>query len=223
MTNIFKGQYKFDTKKALFRLAVSCLEGEGWRVERIPGAGKSSVRRIVKGVHSKVISIRTSQDTWIAFPRNEDNNGWATLDEVDSVIAASVDDPQNPRFAQIHMVSGAEMRDRFDRAYQARKAAGHSLPAGRGMWVSLYHDESSYPVNRVGAGAGLASPPIARIAMKDLMDRQEKSFDEIPSEVGISPAMEPTEPLHLTIANAKRLLALSYGVEEADVRITISG
>src|SRR4051794_17542694 len=97
---------------------------------------------------------------WIAFPRNKKNDGWATLEEADLVVASSVNDRDEPRFAKVHLIPGDEMRDRFDRSYAARKAAGYSLPKGRGIWVSLYEQEASDPVNRVGAGAGLKHKPV---------------------------------------------------------------
>src|SRR6266481_6912144 len=69
MTNVYGMPEKASMKKRLFAIAVQALEAEGWRVERERGSGKSSVRRITKDGHSKLVTIRTSQDTWIAFPR----------------------------------------------------------------------------------------------------------------------------------------------------------
>lgn len=222
MTNIFKEPKKSATKHALFQLAIASLEKLGWRVERIPGSGKSSIRRIVMGAESKIVSIRTSQDTWIAFPRNEANDGWATLADVDYVVAASVDDGRDPQFAQVHMIKGDEMRDRFNRAFNARKSAGHSLPLRRGIWVSLYHDESDFPVNRVGAGAGLANPPIARVALNGGRVERESPSNVVPRHAETVTVTAQSENGGLTIAEAKRLLARSLGVNEADVRITVS-
>jgi len=119
---------------------------------------------LTKGRKTKLISIRTSQSTWIAFPRDEKDEKWGTLSDVDAVVAAWVDDAETPRFAQVHLIPGDEMRDRFDRAYAARKVAGHSDPARNGLWVSLYHEEAKSPANRVGAGAPEASP-IARVPL----------------------------------------------------------
>ena len=101
-------------------------------------AGERQVERSphLKGGVTKLVSIRTTQDTWIAFPRTEEDKGWRTLDDVDQVVAVSVDDRQNPKFAKVHILDGNEMRDRFNRAYAARKKAGHSIPIGRGVWVS---------------------------------------------------------------------------------------
>ena len=165
MTNIFNKPKKFEIRQFLFQASLDALAKDGWKVERIAGLGKSSVRRIVKEGIKKTVSIRTSQDTWIAFPRNDADDGWATLDDVDYVVAASVNDLIEPKFALVHLIEGNEMRERFDRAFAARKSAGHSLPHGRGVWVSLYHEESDFPVSRVGAGAGLSHPPIARVPL----------------------------------------------------------
>ncbi len=214
MANIFKAPEKAAMRAQLFQNAVEALEKQGWTVERIPREGKSSVRRITKDGVTKTVSIRTTQDKWIAFPRNNKNDGWATLRDVDYVVAASVDDHDSPRFAQIHMIEGDEMRARFDRAYAARKAAGFVLPKGRGIWVSLYEKESNDPVSHVGAGAGLAHPPIARVPLTgEKGAKAGKEMDPLDVEMEEAP---------LTIAEAKRRLALSLGVNEADIKITIT-
>ncbi len=222
MTNVSGNVEKLAIRTFLFSTAVDALEKQGWTVERIAGSGKASVRRISKGGVRKTVSIRTTQDTWIAFPRTDGDSAWSTLADVDYVVAASIDDWEKPQFAQVHLIDGNEMRARFDRAYAARKAAGHSLPVGRGFWVSLYDKESQFPVNRVGAGAGLDNPPIARVLLKR-------------AELGL-PARAPAETPHLnqppapvvngvalTIPEAKRLLALSLGVNESDIKITVCG
>jgi hypothetical protein len=217
MTNVSATPVKMAIRRALRRAAEETLKSKGYKIERITGAGKSSLRRITKDGVSKTVTVRTTQDLWIAFPRNGKNNGWATLEEVDFVVAASVDNREEPRFAQIHMLPGDEMRERFDRAYAARKAAGYSLPKGRGIWVSLYEEEASDPVNRVGAGAGLKYPPIKLPLTPINAAFEDEEEDEVEVE------NESTIDLPLTIAEAKRRLALSFGVKEDDVKITING
>lgn len=211
MANIFKTPEKAALKSELFQHGVNALKRQGWTVERIPREGKASVRLIRKDGVAKRVSIRTTQNTWIAFPRNHKDDGWATLRDVDYVVAASVDDRDNPRFAQIHMIDGDEMRARFDRAYVARKQAGHALDNAHGVWISLYDEEAVDPVSHVGAGAGLAHPAIAKFPLTGAMYAEEMD----PQDVEVK-----EEPL--TIAEAKRRLALSLGVNEADIKITIS-
>ena len=215
MTNVSGSPKKLVTRDFLFRTGKEALERNGWTVEKIPRSGKSSLRRITKGKETKTVSIRTSQDTWIAFPRTSEDDGWATLGDVDYVVASSIDDYDNPQYAQVHMIGGDEMRARFDRAYSARKEAGHVLPVGRGIWLSLYEKEASKPVSLVGGGIGLDHPPIAKVKLPD------QALDKVVDEQLAEPVKEVDEA-PLTIAEAKRRLAKSLGVAESDIKITIS-
>ena len=150
MTNVSKTPQKVSLRRKLFELGERALEKDGWRVERIQGIGKSSVRRVVKGSERHTVSIRTTQDCWIAFPRKENDNGWVTLDDVDFVVAVTVDDKDDPKEGMVFMVEGDEMRERFDRTYRARLDAGHSIPVGRGVWVSMFVEEDPNAPSTVG-------------------------------------------------------------------------
>lgn len=218
MPNINMTPDKAPRRKELVRIGVEALEGLGWRVERIPGLGKSSVRRIVKGKESRKVAIRTTQDQWIAFPRNAENDGWVTLSEVDVVVAVSVDDRHDPKFALVHIIEGDEMRDRFDRAYSARLAAGHSLYDGRGIWISLYDEDAKEPVNRVGAGAGLANPEIARVRIQH-GQKDEAIRREAPKPAAKNDDKAPT--FDWIIAEAKSRLALTLGIASSSIKITV--
>ena len=218
MTDVSSTPEKLSIRGRLFQVAEEALAKDGWKVERIARSGKSSVRRITKGTVQKTVSIRTTQDTWIAFPRTSNDDGWATLDDVDYVVASSVDDRTNPQFAQVHMLPGDEMRQRFTRAYDARMNANHKIPIGRGVWVSLYDRESANPVSLVGAGAGLEHAAIARVPLSG-----QEVVDALSEEPDSSSAEARTAAeVPLTIAEAKRRLALSFGVAESDIKITIS-
>jgi hypothetical protein len=197
-------------RNKLFQIAVGALEDEGWTVQAIPRSGKSSIRQITKGKVVKKITVRTSQDTYIAFPRNSNNDGWATLDDVDYVVASSVDDRQNPQYALVHMIDAGEIRERFDRTYAARKAAKYKLPHGRGIWLSLYDQESNSPVSLVGAGAGLVHPPIKRVPLNGPSTQEKVAIPDIEQEE------------RLSIPEAKRRLARSLGIDEGDITITIN-
>ena len=115
MTNIFATPEKASRKYRLFDIGVEALERDGWTVDRVPGIGKSSVRKVSRRGKERLVSIRTSQDTWIAFPRNAADDGWSTLELVDAVVAVSVDDKDRPTFVRAHSIKGDDMRARFDR------------------------------------------------------------------------------------------------------------
>lgn len=213
MTNIFGTPEKGPMKTRLFNAGVSALEAEGWKVERIPKIGKSSVRRIVKGSESKVVTIRTTQDTYIAFPRNDDDSEWVTLSMVDMVVAVSVDNADNPRFANVHFIDGDEMRDRFDRSYEARIAAGHTIGTGRGMWLGLYDPEQKDIPSQVGAGAGIAHPAVATFPLDEASEAGKRTATPQPRMTDNSAP--------LSIAEARQRLAETFGVDPSNVEITI--
>ena len=222
MTDVSKTPAKKRIRRALVAAALTVLETEGWTVARVKGGGKGRVRRITKNGKSQLAVVRTTQDTWIAFPRTLDDKKWLTLSDVDVVVAASVDDPANPKFALVHIFDAEEIRDRFDRAYAARRAVGHSIPLGRGVWVSLYEEEGTSPVQRVGAGAGLAHPPIARVPL-DEADGADggRRPPAVPPTSLSTPKDDSFEPL--TIAEAKARLARTLGVDPGAIRITVEG
>lgn len=205
MTNIFKDPEKGSRKTELFDIAVKALQDNGYKVERIERIGKSSIRRISKNGKSQIATIRTSQDTWIAFPRNDKDTGWKTLEDADVVVAASVDNRHDPRFAKIHIIPADNMRARFDKAREARLKAGNTIPHGRGVWLSIYDKEQREPVNLVGGGVGLEFPAIATVPLGE----------------GV-PAVPVFASERFTIADAKRKLAVFYDVPEEAITITIT-
>lgn len=213
MTNVFGTPQKVSRRRDLFELGQTALVKAGWRVERIQGIGKSSVRRIVKGSEQFTVSIRTTQDCWIAFPRKDDDSGWVTLDDVDYVVAVTVDDKDDPKQGSVFMVEGDEMRDRFNRTYRARLDAGHSIPVGRGVWVSMFIAEDPAAPSTVGGGIAIGRKPLLSVR-----------FDE-PTDVGTTAVPQPAEPddAPLSIADAKRRLAKTLGVDPEKVKIMIEG
>jgi hypothetical protein len=116
-----------------------------------------------------------------------------------------------PRRRVLHKSTSDEMRDRFDRAYAARKVAGHSDPARNGLWVSLYHEEAKSPANRVGAGAGLKHPPIARVPLLNGSGGGTEFTRPPKSDTGQA----------LTIQEAKERVARALGLDPSCVKITI--
>jgi len=213
----------------LFEAAIKALRKEGWTVERARGMGKGSVRRITRDGKSLLSSIRTTQNQWIAFPRNENNDGWGTLADVDVVVAASVDDRDAPSAANIHFFDAKEVLERFDRAYAARIDAGYTVSAGHGFWLGLYvPDGMVHPPTVVGGGIGLKFPPIAVVPFSDMQGGNElphihrNNDTDSGKEVRLTerPAEQPSV-VPFTIAEAKRRLAEAFGVSPENVKITI--
>lgn len=209
-----KESAKIGTRKRFLDIGMKALEEKGYTIERIVGIGKSSVRRIVKDGQSKIASIKTTQDTWISFQRND--TSWVTLPDVEVVVAVSIDNWQNPQFVQVHMIDGKDMLERFNQAYAARLAAGNTTSPGSGFWVPLYENDLANPVFNVGAGAGLTNPWFFRTPLNP-----EKSVASIEptGEVLVNVDPPPTPPF--TITEAKQRLAIAFGVDPSNIKITI--
>ena len=210
------GSEKIRIRRLLVDSCIQVLEKDGWRVTKVSGFGNARIRRIAKDGKSMLAAIRTTQDQWLAFPRREDTR-WATLSDVEVAVVAAVD-PGDPQFARIHMIDADELQGRFDRAYAARRAANHTIPHGRGVWIALYEEEASDPVNLVGAGAGIANAPIARVRLTEVAAPAASSpAATAPQAASVS---NPDERA-LTIAEAKAGLARWFGVDPSNIKITI--
>ena len=225
MTNIYKTPEKKEIRDRLFNAALRALRERGWTTSRVSGAGRSSVRRIAKDGREVLVSIKTTQDRFIGFVPSEDGNSWETLDDVEMIIVASVDDSVPPRTALVHQFDAAEVQSRFDLTMKVRRASGiKDKESGRGPWLPLYKRDPTKP-RYAGGGLGLDFPPIARYALADLPAKREID-SEIPA-VGVkTPAPEKGSKIPPTsgssvIAEAKRLIARGLNVPESAIRITI--
>lgn len=230
MTNIYNTPEKQPIGRRLFDIGIEALEKQGYEVHRVPGGGKSSLRRITKDGASDFVLIRTTQDQWFAFPKTPDGK-WLTLDDTaaTTVVVVALDSRETgkARNGLVHRFPVEEVRDRLDRAYSARIAAGHTIPTGRGVWISLYTPEAKDPVNLVGAGIGLVKEwrlPNIPLGLEVELD-PEPTTPAPAAALAVEPA--PTPELRddgpLTIAEAKRRLALTFGVDPSAIKITVEG
>ncbi|RWP43947.1 MAG: hypothetical protein E5Y63_27310 [Mesorhizobium sp.] len=92
------------------------------------------------------------------------------------------------------------------------------MPLGGGIWLSLYQKEAKEPVTLVGAGAGIDNPILAKIPL-DSIDAAEPETAAEAEETDEA----DTEDEPLTIAEAKRRLALTFGVSPASIKIIVEG
>jgi hypothetical protein len=145
--------------------ALSAAEKDGSVLLRRPGRGLSNIWELRRPDGAmETISIRTSMDRQFAFPPLDGGTRWKTLDEVDAVLVASVNDRDNPTEIEVYRFPAAEVRVRLDASYAARKALGKVVRDDFGMWVSLDPPSRRVPADR---GTGLSSlyPPIASFSI----------------------------------------------------------
>lgn len=192
----------------------------GYTLNRMPGRGLSNVWMITNGGTSQKASIRTTRDRWIAFPPLEKGKKWKTLDQVDVVIVATVDDRDDPRNVEVYIFPAAEVRKRFDASYAARVAAGQTMRDNFGMWVALDQKGRNSPAD-VGSGIVDQYEPVAVIPIADLLSDVQAgvvSNDEVGDD---RPADEIENDPPLTIPEAKRRLALTLGCKPENIKIIV--
>lgn len=219
--------YKTNEKKIkisrLREIALLALRNDGWAVDRAERTRKTSIRKITRNNESRLISICTSTNTWIAFKRTEEDGRhfWETLNDVEFVVAASVDRKDAPTEVRVHMLEADDLRKRFDHAHEARKSAGRKIKDDQGLWISLYEEESpDCSTNLVGAGAGLEFPAFYSECLNDKAteNMHEDELTETTSHIVIS---YPTSDAHLSIPEAKRRLAITLGVLPENIKISV--
>ena len=164
MRNNFKQMDASSRWQIMVGAAVAAMEkNHGWKMSRRPGRGLSNTWLMEKDGQTFTASIRTSQDRWLAFPPLNAGQKWKTLDDVQKVIVATVDNPQDPDLIEVYLFEQPEVRARFDKAYQARKAAGHLIKDNFGFWVNLDTDNRRDATYNTGAGLADIHQPISRL------------------------------------------------------------
>jgi len=202
------------------------LEDDGYEISRVPGRGLSNVWSTEKAGKTQLAAIRTSRDRWFAFLPVDGGKKWKTLDRVDLVVLAVVDDKDDPKNIEVYVFPANEVRRRFNDAYQARIKAGHSVPDSHGMWVALAPDNRGLP-SSVGAGLGgeggvhkpIAIYPIEAILAAVPLTPGAATPDEDQEDIE-QPAVQPTTIAEV-MAWARSRVAEIAGVRIDAVRLDL--
>ncbi|MEA2833314.1 MAG: hypothetical protein QOG66_1516 [Methylobacteriaceae bacterium] len=205
---------------------------QGYTLKRVPGRGLSNIWTMSKDGKTLRASIRTTRDRWFAFPPLAKGKKWKTLDEVDTVIVASVDSRDEPENVEVFIFPADEVRARFNAARTARVNAGQAVQDNFGMWVRLDYDNRKVPA-AVGSGIIDKYKFIATYSLEELIagnaeqlsvaDDKELSTSDLTHEESSEQRRESAVPLRLTIPEAKAALAATLGVSPGIIKITIEG
>lgn len=167
MTNRLKEMGETASWRLLVAAAIEGAKRSGYSLTRQPGRGLSNTWAVTKGGETKIASVRTTRDRYIAFPPLEGGTRWKTLDDADLVLVSAVDDPANPQNVDVYLFPADDVRKRFDASYAARIANGHTVRDNFGMWVMLDDGDNQVP-SQVGAGLAVKYPAIARFSIDEL-------------------------------------------------------
>jgi hypothetical protein len=167
------------------------------------GRGLSNIWTITKGGKSQRADPNDARP-WIAFKSLAEGTKWKTLDDVDVVIVASVDDEEDPQNIEVFIFPANEVRKHFDAAYAARMQAGR-VGGDFGMWVALHSSERGSRDMPLAIGSGIADKykPIAVYSIEKLLT--ENAFglatpSEDADEAEAFERAEAPEPRFTTIA-----------------------
>lgn len=181
MTNRLKQMGETASWRLMVRAAIKGVKKAGYATKRQPGRGLSNTWMLTKDGVSKVASVRTTRDRYIAFPPLDGGKRWKTLDTVDLVLVSAVDDPTNPQNVDVYLLPAEDVRKRFDASYAARTENGHTVRNNFGMWIMLDQGDDAV-VGQVGHSLAVDYPAIARFSIDELEDQITPVIDRTVEE-----------------------------------------
>ena len=187
------------------------LKCKGYEIRNIAsGSGVPAFSRleITKDGETQSCSVKTSQSGRISFTRKTDGT-YKVLSEVDLVLHVShTGDTPGP--LEVSMFESSDLIKAFDENWDALEADGNShLP----QWIG-----PKFEPGRRFAGSGYEGHALWRETFNPVQPKGRTSTASAPQQSEPAPRAEV-----LTIAEAKRRLALTFGVNENDISITING
>ncbi len=220
MSNRFNEMSESRTWSILVGAATRALGDAGFAPKRVPGRGRSNVWEVEESGRHKRVSIRTTKDRWFAFQPLKKGTEWKTLDDVDIVIVAAVDDRDDPRNVEVYRFDAEEVRKRFDESRAARIGARQTVRDDFGMWLGLDEDDRGLPAS---AGAGLAAvyPPIAAFPLERLIaeTEAEPAAEEEDGEAVGAPATPEPQTIADVMDRARKRIATLSGVRMEAVKL----
>jgi hypothetical protein len=195
-------------------------KAQGYELERVPGRGLSNIWTISKDGKTQRAAIRTTRDRWIAFGRLAKQAKWKTLDEVDTVIVATVDSKEKPENIEVFIFPADEVRKRFDASYAARVNAKIVINHDFGIWVNLDLDKRNMPI-AVGSGIIERQKPVAIFSINKLLAENAGNVqaNEDAEEAEALERTEATEPPRFTTIAQVMAWAREQVAELAEIRI----
>lgn len=169
--------------RVLTDAAMKAMQEDGWSITKAPGHGRSNAWNIEKNGKSGRVSIRTTQNRWIAYQPQNGGKNWKTLDDADYVCisAFDYDDDDDPTCIDVHFIKANTIRDAFNRSYKARTDDGASITDDFGMWTCMDECEGDRAVN-VGSGFATDKNMIASYSLDDADNTDKKSSkSDLPS------------------------------------------
>ena len=190
-------------------------------------ASEMCIRDRTKDGKTQTASIRTTRDRWVAFPPLDDGKRWKTLDDVDLVLVAAVDDRLNPQNVDVYLFPADEVKKRFDASYAARIENGHTVRNNYGMWVMLDKGDDAV-ISQVGHGIAEEYPRIANFSIDELEGTVSKDVRKMADEAAPEPeeaipadAAPPLNTVADVLAFAREKIAVLTGMPGDTIKLDL--
>jgi hypothetical protein len=225
MPNSFAEMSDSESWATLVSAIKRAATDKGYTLERVPGRGRSNVWEVTTSAGERHrASFRTTRDRWFTFQPLNGGARWKTLEDVDLVFVAAVDDRDDPTNIEVYKLTAAEVRDRFDRAYAARAAEGRIPRDGFGMWVNLDLDHRGI-ASSVGSGLAHDHDPIAIYPVASLLEAGVEEGEDEEARDDDGPAVDRPEAVPGTIGQvldrAHGVIASLAGVPRDKVKLDL--
>lgn len=213
MANRLKQMGESNAWHLMVRGATMGAEQAGYSLKRQPGRGLSNTYEVSKDGKTKIASVRTTRDRWVAFPPLEKGTRWKTLDDVELVVVSAVDSRENPQNVDVYLFPADDVRKRFGASYAARIKQGRVIRDDYPMWLMLDKGDNEV-ASQIGHSLALDYPAIARFSIDELeREAASGSGDQI--------AGAPVEPLDVAAPVEDDLLTIADVLAFARKKIAV--
>jgi hypothetical protein len=188
---------------------LSSLGFEFGQTLKLPGAYAYSAKKNGQNIR---VGIKTAADRWVGVPR-QPNGEWGLLSSVDLVFVVTVDVFQAPSEVEIYEFDPAAIIEKAKKVYATAAANGQT-----GLqWIPLDHHDGR-------SSTSMSAGPLGQVGKKIVVQKIEWIGDAVSASEEVANADEVFSSVGgLTITEAKRRLALTFGVTPDAIDITIRG
>lgn len=208
------------SRSMMVNAAVAGAHKAGYAMKPLAGRGLSNVWEASKDKKTKIVSIRTTRDRWIAFPPLDNGTRWKTLSNVELVLVSAVDNRDNPKNIEVYLFPADAVIEHFNASYVDRIKNGHAVHDNFGMWIKLDTPSSDLPT-QVGGGLADEYPAIARFTMDELENEMAITMDETISEDCDSPEEATFSTINEVISWARSEITRLSGMPIASIKMDL--
>jgi hypothetical protein len=211
------------SRTELRQIGTKCLEEQGYFVRPLTGRGRpaGAFIQLEKDGVVWLCAVRTTNDRWIPF-KAKPRGGWETLDDVQRVLIVATDKKEGATRVDVFLLEAKNVRQAFDAAYAARKAAGHIIRDNT-PWVGIDAPDISKAglVTYVGAGFGKDALWVKRLPLAPQVGTSTLVSEQPSVGLPEQSRVQAHATIRDIIEGARRQIALAIDAPVDSVRLKL--